>query len=689
MTGPGPKPTPTRTEPTGSLVTALVYGAVVMIGGVIGAGAFLAATAPTDIIRNEIAAAVRAETGRELTVGGATSFTFFPSAGLTLRDVTLAPPPGMTGPPTAAIPEIAVHVRLWPLVRQRVEMTRIVLRKPVLDLRIDAEGRRSWDVAAATGGAMLRFAQAATTSTDAAPPRQRRTDKAVDRVHVSEVAVEGATVRFTDERRGTSGSLDAIDARVSLDAGDGPARLKGTLLAAGEPVAFDATLASLDGLIRQQPQALTVAMASTPLSVRLDGSAHVRPELSIAGRVEAKSPSARQLVRWLGTALPPSRGFGALEFSGDISVDGPRSSLSNAAVTMDGATARGDITTDVSGPRPRVGATLAITTLDLDAYAALAADAPAAGNSGAERPGPKVKGFTRRAGWSEQPLDTTLLGLLDGEARLELDGLELHDIRLGRSKATLALAGKRLTWRIDDAEVYSGKVKGTVVTDASSRPVKVAIDLAADDVAALPLLKDAAGFDWISGRGKVRLALQGQGDSERTIVAALAGTADVSFTDGAIVGYNVAKILRGLGRGDIAGFDRVPTERTDFSEMAARFVVKGGVASNDDLRMVSPLMRVGGSGRILLVAREIDYTLKPRLVASLIGQGAGDKPAEPSKGIEVPIRITGTWEQPSLNADVGAILEDPDKAVEAVKEIGRALGGKKTGDFLDKLFGKK
>lgn len=688
MTAPAPQRPPARQRPgTRSPPAWLVYGAMVVVGVVIGAVAFAAVNAPGDIIRDEIAAAVRAETGRELTFSSAPSFSFFPSPGLVLRNATLSPPHGMKGAPTATIHEIAVEVRLWPLLRQRVEMQRIVLRKPVLDLRIDAQGRRSWDQASSISPARVRLAEAGTTRTDATPTRGRRIEKALDRVEVGEVAIEGATVRFADERRGTSGQLDAVDARVTFPPGEGPARLKGTLLAAGEPVRFEATLGSLDGLIRQQPETLDVVVSSAPLDVRFNGSVHVRPELALAGRIESKSPSARDLVRWLGTALPPSRGFGALAFSGDIGVDGPRSRLSNATVTMDGATANGDIATDVSGPRPRVKAVLSVSALDLDAYAALAPEAPAAGGGNAGG-ATKVKGYTRRAGWSEQPIDTTLMGLVDGEAHLTLGGLKLHEMKLGRTTAALTLADKRLTWRIEEAQVYSGKVRGTVVTDASSRPVKVAIDLAADDVSALPLLTDAAGFDWISGRGKVRVSLRGQGDSERAIVAGLAGTTDMSFADGAIVGFNAAKILRGLGRGQLSDFERVPTERTDFSEMAARFVIKDGVASNDDLRLVSPLVRVGGAGRILLESREIDYTMRPRLVASLTGQGAREKPADGTKGLEVPIRITGPWDAPSINADVGEILKDPDKAVEAVKEIGRALGGKKAGDFLDKLFGK-
>ena len=678
------KTAPHRARPKGGgTSSALLYGAVVLGGLVLGAGVFIAASAPTEIIRDEIAAAVRAETGRELTAAGPATFSFLPSPGLVLRDVTLAPPPGMGGPPTVVIPEISVSVRLWPLIQRRVEMASIVLRKPVLELRIDASGRRSWEHALL--GGRTRVADAGTTRTDASRPRKDDMHGALRKIHVREIAIEGGSVRFSDERRGTSGNIEAIDARIVPAPADGPALIKGTLLAAGEPVNFDGSLGSVEGFIQQRAEPLTLAVTSTPLSLGFTGKVQLQNELDVAGRIEAKSPSARDLARWLGTRLPPSRGFGPLAFAGEVSAKGPLLAIANMVASLDGADTRGDVAVDTSGARPSVVARLGISSLNLDLYTALDEGSPAAGP---REPGPKVKGYSRREGWSEQPYDTTLLGLVDGEAELQLGGLQINGLKAGRSAAKLTLASRRLTWRLDEAEIYGGTVRGSVSSDASAVPLKIGVDLTADGVAMEPLLKDAAQFDWIAGKGKLHIVLSGEGRSERDLIAGLTGTTDVSLSDGAVVGFNVAKILRGLGQGRLADFERVPSERTDFSEMGARFVIRGGVAENQDLRLVSPLLRVSGAGRVSLLDRQIDYTLKPRLVASLSGQGASENSSSP-KGIEVPVKITGPWDAPSLHADVEGLLKEPDKAIDAVREIGRQLGGKKTGDFLDKLFGKK
>lgn len=683
-------PTNKRPAAAGGDQPWLVYAAVVLVGLVVGVGSFILANAPTEAIRDDIAAAVKAETGRDLSVSGGASFHLLPSPGLTLRDVTLAAPAGMGGGPTLAIPELSVTVAPWPLLAGRVEVQRVTVRRPVLDLRVDASGRRSWDRAEFVPAGRVRLADAGVSRNDASPTSPEGGRERLAGVKVASVDIEGASVRFRDDRYAKSAEIERIDGRLTLDPADGPARISGTMVAGGEAVGFEASLGSVDGLIRKTEQPLALHLKGAPLEMMLEGKLRVDQEIGFGGHVEARSPSTRQLLAWLGTKLPPSRGFGPLTFSGDLKVEGPALSLSDGAVTLDGATARGDIAVDTRGARPRVTARLGVSRLDLDLYSALAGEAPAApGSATGAGDGSRVKGFTGRAGWSEEPIDTTLLGLIDGQASLRLGGLKVRGIDAGAADATVTLEGKRLVWRLEKADLYSGEVRGTVSADASTAPLRLKVDLSGTGIAMLPLLRDGAAFDWLAGKGNVVVMLRGEGASERDMIASLAGGIDVDLADGAIVGFNVAKLLRGIGQGRIGDFDRVASERTDFSEMKAHFAVANGVASNQDLKVVSPLLRVSGAGKVELTERRIDYTARPRLVASLTGQGASEPQGEPAKGLELPVRITGSWDKPDIHADVAGILKDPDKTIEAVKEIGRQLGGKKTGDFLDKLFGKR
>ncbi len=141
---------------------------------------------PTDYIRREIIARVKAETGRDLTIGGGASFTIFPSLGLRLSGVSLSAPAGMGGEPLLKAANFDVGVRLLPLLRQEIVVDRLELNEPVFSLRVDADGRRSWDMAGVD--LPVRFARRSggeCLGCHRQPGRRRadRSRRAVDRRH--------------------------------------------------------------------------------------------------------------------------------------------------------------------------------------------------------------------------------------------------------------------------------------------------------------------------------------------------------------------------------------------------------------------------------------------------------------------------------------------------------------------------
>src|SRR5687768_12338903 len=78
----GRYPDPHRSSP---LKAILLYGGVALLCLAVGAGTFFIMSPPTELIRREIIAGVKRETGRDLTIGGGASFTIFPAVGLRLN----------------------------------------------------------------------------------------------------------------------------------------------------------------------------------------------------------------------------------------------------------------------------------------------------------------------------------------------------------------------------------------------------------------------------------------------------------------------------------------------------------------------------------------------------------------------------------------------------------------------------
>jgi AsmA protein len=290
------------------------------------------------------------------------------------------------------------------------------------------------------------------------------------------------------------------------------------------------------------------------------------------------------------------------------------------------------------------------------------------------------KDLTRRSDWDETELDLSWLGRFDADAKLAIGRLLFRDLQLGQTQLTLALKDRVLSASFDDVQLYDGRASGNLRIDTTGKVPALGANLVLNGISALPLLKDAAGFHWISGNGKTTLAVSGQGRSERQMVESLTGTAEIAIADGAIVGINITNIIHGLERGRIPSFDLSATEKTDFSELSASFLIENGVAQNRDLHLASPLLRVAGAGTISLSARQLDYTLRPKLV---VGQDG----AQGLAGVELPVKITGSWDKPSVSADINGVVKDPQHVVDAVKRLRKQLKGKKAEEALRKVLG--
>jgi AsmA protein len=705
----GPTRPPQRSAPerqTNMVLVGLIYGGIGLLTLGVAAVTFLLIAPPTDFIRSQIVAEVRAETGRDFRIAGPASFTFFPSVGMRVRDVSLSAPPEMGGEPLLTAQSLDVGVRLWPLIRQEIVVDRLVLTKPVFNLHIDAQGRRSWDMAA--GAAPVRFAQAATTLTDA--PMQvganggpeRRHDIKLGELSLGDVRIIDGTAHYSDERYGTSRQIAAIDADVQAPSLVRSVDVKGSFLSESEKISFETKITSLGDLVEARPAKLALNVTGRPLNVRYDGTITVKDDIAAEGNVSGDTTSFRDLAQWLGTKLPRSSGFGAASIVGSLRAGGDSWRFADAKLTLDGATATGTIGVITSGKRPHVVADLKVSDLNLDTYKAKGAPGkqPAAAPGEApppqsapsqprsiddllEQPGPKVKGFTQRDGWSGEAFDLTGLDIVDADAKLSIAGLVYGGMRLDSTEVALALKDRVLKTIFSDISLYQGRGKGAVTVDGTAKEALVAADFSLANIAAQPLLKDSAGIDWLSGKYNGDLSIKGHGASEEALVQSLDGKADFAVSNGAVAGFDLDGALRELRDGNIPDFGTSPSKKTSFSALTGSFVITQGVAHNEDLKLASPALRATGSGSIDLPARSLDYTVKPTLVAS--AEPEGDTPN--LAGIEVPVHISGPWDAPKIEPDIEGAINSP-KTAEAVKEFGKKLNGKNIGEAINNLLGK-
>lgn len=695
---------PPRSSP---LFSVLLYGGIALLALGVGAATFFIMSPPSDYIRREIIARVKAETGRDLTIAGGTSFTIFPSLGLRLSDVSLSAPPSMGGDPFVKAANFDVGVRLLPLLRQEIVVDRLELNEPVFSLRVDAEGRKSWDMAGVD--MPVRFAQVSPdgglgdfiiSPAAAAEPRD------IAALSLDDIRITNGAVRYSDERNGAWGRFEGINARFSLAAMHEPLTGSGSLMAEGEPFEFKSTLTTPQDLAEQRPAKLALTVSGAPLSFSYDGT--VGPNDG-EGTITANSASLGALAHWWGTDLSPEAGAGEVAFSAKLNATDKSVHLSNIDLKAGRAAASGTVGFEErEGTRPHVAADLKISGLNVaelplgaDTRAAnrpavpaptpLTLPAPESGSQPSEpnsiedlleRPGPKVKGYTQRAGWSTAPIDIKALGLADVDARVALTDVTYGGTRIDGAQVSVGVKDQVAKVTLAELRLYNGSGHGLVTLDGSAAEPAFTADVSLTGIAARPLLRDSAQVDWLAGNADVAWKVSGHGATEAAMVQSLNGTSNVAVRDGAVIGFDLGGAMNELSEGSIPSFASDPSKKTDFRQLNGTFVIANGIATNNDLKLDSQHLHASGAGTVDLPQRSLDYTVRPKLVANLGGDGGEQNAA----GIEVPVHITGSWEKPDISPDIEGAINNPG-TIDAVKQIGKQLKGKDAGEVVQDLFG--
>ncbi len=319
-----------------------------------------------------------------------------------------------------------------------------------------------------------------------------------------------------------------------------------------------------------------------------------------------------------------------------------------------------------------------IDKLDADRY--LPKPAPAANTavSGATPAGVAVP---------EQPLDLSALKELNASGSLKIGALKVKNVKSSNAHVVVKAANGKLDVNPLTANLYQGTLNGALSVNVAGTPV-IAVKQNLNGITVGPLLKDAADFDTLEGKGNVTLDVSGQGTTISAIKKALNGSATIKLADGAIKGINIGAKIRDVKNkiAELKGEQVEPasaTEKTDFSELSATFSIKNGVAHNSDLAGKSPLLRLGGEGDIDIGNEALDYLLKATVVATAAGQGG--KELADLKGVTVPVRLSGSFAAPQYKIDFNGILEGlaKGKVEEKKEEIKNQLQEK----LQDKLKG--
>jgi AsmA protein len=617
--------------------------------------------------KGKIAARVKESTGRELTLTGDIKLSVFPWVALELGPATLGNPAGFSDEPFLSFSHASVRVKLLPLLHQRLEVARVAIDRLDLRLAKNAQGRGNWQ------GAESPARPAKPSDGDAARYWEGLANV---RVKKGRVSYEGITLSNIDFETGSVGADHQIPVNLSLDGNRGipgeqaslhakfhvsedatgeqlrfaAVNLTGTVTRAGEavPAPWDVSAPDIIKINLTEQTLALPAFTMNYANARVSGAVSatkILDDLHMAGTVTLAPLVLREFAARLGFALPRTRDqkvLSQLSASTEFAYDAKALALNKLEMRLDDTQLQGNLSLP-TGKEGAIEFDLAADQIDLDRYRA---------PEGAAEPSPSEK-----AAKSGNPLDANGTFKLKTARVMRVDFSNLH--------ITLAAKNNVIHLFPIEAQVDGAHYAGNITIDGRGPVPVVSVDEHLTGVDMTRLLANTAQKGRLSGRATLNIKATARGATVDACLKTLTGHLEANLADGALEGIDVAYEF-GVAQALIdrsAAPPRNNTGHTKFEAFKTTAQITNGVAETHDLTIASQVLKVTGQGSANLSSKAIDF----KLLAAIL--------TAPARSTEIPLKVTGTYVDPTVRPDVEAVAKDQlkQKLQDVLKKNG--LGG--------------
>ena len=597
------------------------------------------------------------ETGREISLDGPIAFTFYPWLGVEAADVSIADTEEFGAEPFVYLDYLKLRVKSLPLLREEYEVDTVAVRGAVVKLVRDEQGIANWGAFDGEAGEkdkpMLPLAAVALGGVAVEDARITLEDRqAVARYEFSGIDISTAELKYGEP---VDISLD-FRARSDKPALDASVSLAGIITYATDGEQFAVAPLDVDAVIKSSniPGGQTSARLSARIDVDLDEEtlrfdgltleglglktagrvefSDIFDEVSASGQLEVAPFNLRRLARQLRQELPETAdddAFTRVALSGRFDSSPTALSLERVELQLDDTRLAGEFTMSDAASGPVTRFDLAVDQIDLDRY--LAPDSQA-----------------KQTGGAAAALPIAALAATDLDGDLSVDRLIVSKARLDGFRMRLASRDGVLQADPVTAALYEGRLTAAAVLDATPVLPTLTLNTELTGIQAEPMLMDMTGKARLRGKGNFTAALTAQGDSVAAMKRNLSGPMSLSFTEGAITGFNLGRALRQwkqFKKGRI--IDVEDSAATDFTGFTGNPVARNGIVRMDDLELKAPAFRLQGEGVLADLHNDtIDY----RAVATIVNtaKGAGGRDLAELEGLALPLVVNGPLDDPKI-----------------------------------------
>ena len=581
---------------------------------------------PAKSYKGRIEAEASKALGRAVTLGDDISFKIIPQTAFSVSDLVIANAEGFDGDHLARVERAEIGVKLMPLFGGRVEISRFVLTRPDLNLQKAKSGAVNWNLASS-----------------ASPQPEGAPAPTPKELSLGDVRLVDGKAVYADGAAGKTYVLDSINADVRLDSLAEPLEIDGKMNFQGAPASAKVVLTNLADMLAKKETNLKLDLTLGAATVGADLALAAGDALAYSGPMSLNAPDLPALAKLFDIALADAPGFDRLALTGEASGAPTSLALSAAKIGFDAIEAEGDLKLDWSGARPKATGALSTNALDLRPYM--------------PPPATTAQGFPA---WSDARMDFTSLRNIDADLDLSAGKVFLNDIETGAARMRLKIADARMTADIPQIGFYKGTGSGKLVVDAARATPSIAGDFKMASVDANPFTIDLMKMDRVLGLGGFTLTFNATGSSQKAIMESLDGKGGFDLADGALKGINIAKIAASVTKLYEGGLTnpaaitsaiaeaRRPDERTDFSKFLTTFTIVDGQMQAPNITLEGPYLTMTGVGKVNLPGQAVDIRLLPRASTSADGKEG--------RKVAIPVRIGGTFSQPTIGVDVEALL---------------------------------
>ncbi len=635
-----------------------------MIVVVIGGGAFFLSTLDLNNYKELIASKTKEATGRDLIIAGDIKNSWWP-LGLSLGETTFGNAPGFGDAPMATVDKVSISVAVLPLLKSKVEASKLILHGLKVNLHKNAQGVTNWDDLIPEE-----------TSSEASDDETSDESSVAPEVVINGIEISDAELLWQDDQVGTKvqiapfnlstgelGDAKATDVKMDLKLKNASPVMDASLVITTKAL-FDSKAQTLS------MQGLEIELHSTGESFP-NGAMDLGLTSNVSGNFATQKYSMQNTnitIAGTGDAFPEGKLDVSMQTNIDADVANEALSLSSLVVSMLDTQLTGDASVK-SFSKPDIKFSLASEELDLDKLLPTSSAEEKAESTPADENEP-----------IELPTKTLRDMRVNGDiavGKLIISGMTMTNV-----KATVTAKGGLLQVTPMSMNLYDGTMKGKVSVDVRGDTPKYALATDIANVAIDKLSVDFLGEEqaYIRGLSNLSLDVNTSGNSVAELKRALGGKVKLDAANGALRDAELAaKVEKAAAL--LKQREAKPSgEELVFDKLFGTYNIVNGLAGNNDLTFASPIVSAKGEGKINIVQSETDY----KLAVSLAEQ--------PGK-CAVPIKIKGPFEDPKIGLDQEALLKcvSSEKIAEKKEELKEEFEEKKEeklDDLKEKLGGK-